>query len=171
MLFGQPDVTVIVVDATRLERNLNLVLQVLEITDRAVVCLNLMDEARRRGIGVDAAKLSTALGVPVVPTAARSKEGIPELVRAIHEVATGTARPMPFRIQQHPPEVESAVASLASQIRESYPELPTPARSGVCRRLSGVADSGELPGAAKPPLGGPAPAQRRRARGGCRAER
>jgi ferrous iron transport protein B len=126
VLFGQPDVTVIVVDATRLERNLNLVLQVLEITDRAVVCLNLMDEARRRGIGVDAAKLSAALGVPVVPTAARSKEGIPELVRAIHEVATGTAKPTPFRIQQHPPEVESAVASLASQIRESYPELPNP---------------------------------------------
>ncbi len=47
ILFGQPDVTVIVVDATRLERNLNLALQVLEITDRAVVCLNLMDEAQR----------------------------------------------------------------------------------------------------------------------------
>ena len=49
ILFGQPDVTVVVVDATRLERNLNLVLQVLEITDRAVVCLNLIDEARRHG--------------------------------------------------------------------------------------------------------------------------
>ncbi len=50
ILFGRPDVTVVVVDATRLERNLNLVLQVLEITDRAVVCLNLMDEARRTGL-------------------------------------------------------------------------------------------------------------------------
>jgi hypothetical protein len=49
ILFGQPDVTVVVVDATRLERNLNLALQVLEITDRAVVCLNLMDEAKRHG--------------------------------------------------------------------------------------------------------------------------
>ena len=53
ILFGQPDVTVIVVDATRLERNLNLVLQVLEIIDRAVVCLNLMDEAKRHGLAVD----------------------------------------------------------------------------------------------------------------------
>ena len=53
ILFGQPDVTIVVVDATRLERNLNLVLQVLEITDRAIVCLNLMDEARRRDIEVD----------------------------------------------------------------------------------------------------------------------
>jgi ferrous iron transport protein B len=48
ILFGQPDVTVIVVDATRIERNLNLVLQILELTDRAVMCLNLMDEAKRK---------------------------------------------------------------------------------------------------------------------------
>jgi hypothetical protein len=50
VLFGRPDVTVVVVDATRLERNLNLVIQILEITDRVVVFLNLMDEARRHGI-------------------------------------------------------------------------------------------------------------------------
>ena len=67
ILFGQPDVTVIVVDATCLERNLNLVLQVLEITDRAVVCLNLMDEARRRGLDVDPRRLARDLGVRVVP--------------------------------------------------------------------------------------------------------
>ena len=75
ILFGQPDVTVIVVDATRLERNLNLVLQVLEITDRAVVCLNLMDEARRHGIAIDERRLAKDLGVPVVPAAARQEEG------------------------------------------------------------------------------------------------
>src|SRR5210317_196542 len=69
VLFGKPDVTVIVVDATRLERNLNLVLQVLEITDRAVVCLNLMDEARRKGLQIDDRRLARDLGVPVVATA------------------------------------------------------------------------------------------------------
>ena len=89
ILFGQPDVTVVVVDATRLERNLNLVLQVLEITDRAVVCLNLIDEARRHGLQVDDRRLARDLGVPVVPTAARQGEGIPELLQAISEVATG----------------------------------------------------------------------------------
>jgi len=67
VLFGRPDVTVVVVDATRVERNLNLVLQVLEITDRVVVCLNLMDEAKRRGIAVDPEKLAAELGVPVIP--------------------------------------------------------------------------------------------------------
>ena len=76
VLFGQPDVTVVVVDATRLERNLNLVLQILEITDRVVVDLNLVDEARRHGIAVDERKLAAELGVPVVPTVARSGEGI-----------------------------------------------------------------------------------------------
>ena len=71
LLFGRPDVTLVVVDATRVERNLNLVLQVLEITDRVVVCLNLMDEARRHGLQVDDRTLSRELGVPVVPASAR----------------------------------------------------------------------------------------------------
>jgi ferrous iron transport protein B len=76
ILFGQPDVTVVVVDATRLERNLNLVIQVLEITDRAVICLNLMDEAHRHGLEVDERRLSRDLGVPVVPTSARYGQGL-----------------------------------------------------------------------------------------------
>ena len=64
ILFGQPSVTVVVVDATRLERNLNLALQVLEITDRVVIALNLIDEAKRNGISVDERRLSRDLGVP-----------------------------------------------------------------------------------------------------------
>jgi ferrous iron transport protein B len=98
ILFGRPDVTVVVVDATRLERNLNLVIQILEITDRVVVFLNLMDEARRHGIGVDAEKLERELGVPVVPGIAREGVGVNELLEAAHEVATGKRRNRPFRI-------------------------------------------------------------------------
>ena len=71
ILFGKPDVTVIIMDATRIERNLNLTLQILEITDRIVICLNLMDEAKRHQISVDDRKLSKELGVPVIPTSAR----------------------------------------------------------------------------------------------------
>jgi len=124
LLFGRPDVTVIVVDATRLERNLNLVIQVLEITDRVVVCLNLMDEARRRGIGVDATKLAHELGVPVVPTAARSGEGIPDLLVAIDKMATGQVEPRPFRIRELPPDVEGAVQELVPAVSRTFPELP-----------------------------------------------
>jgi len=124
VLFGQPDVTVIVVDATRLERNLNLVLQILEITPHVVVCLNLMDEARRHGIGVDVEELGRQLGVPVIPTVARSGTGITDLLDAIHGVATGETVTHPFRLEQYPPEVEAAVSALAEPIREAYPELP-----------------------------------------------
>ena len=83
ILFGQPDVTIVVVDATRLERNLNLVLQVMEITNRVVVALNLMDEARRHNIQVDERRLARDLGVPVVPMVARQSEGVPELLQAV----------------------------------------------------------------------------------------
>ncbi len=64
----------IVVDATCLERNLNLVLQVLEITAKAILCVNLIDEARQKGIRVNREVLSRELGIPVVLTAARSGE-------------------------------------------------------------------------------------------------
>jgi len=93
VLFGQPDVTVVVVDASRLQRNLSLVLQILEITNKVVLCLNLMDEARRHQITIDVRTLSKDLGIPVVQTSARSKEGIPELLAAIKQVASGTFEP------------------------------------------------------------------------------
>ena len=114
ILFGQPDVTVIVVDATCLERNLNLVLQVLEITDRAVVCLNLMDEARRRGLVVDPRRLARDLGVRVVPTAARFGEGLPELMQAIAEVAAAGTGGSPRRVGGRSPSLERAVARLTA---------------------------------------------------------
>ena len=64
--FGGPDAVAVVCDATCLERNLNLVLQTMELCPRVVVCVNLMDEARRKGIRVDLKLLSERLGVPVV---------------------------------------------------------------------------------------------------------
>jgi Fe2+ transport system protein B len=136
MLFGRPDVTVIVVDATRLERNLNLVLQVLEITDRAVVCLNLVDEARRHKLQLDERRLARDLGVPVVPTAARYGEGLPELLQAISEVATGQAVCKPHRIQNEPPALKRAVSRLVARIEAILPDLPN-ARWVALRLLDG----------------------------------
>jgi len=101
LVSGKPDVTVIVVDATRLERNLNLALQVLEISNRVVVCVNLVDEARRNGLEVDVRRLARDLGVPVVATAARSGEGLDELRRAMAEVATGEAVCRPRRLDRN----------------------------------------------------------------------
>ncbi len=124
LLFGRPDVTVVVVDATRLERNLNLTLQVLEITDRVVVCLNLTDEARRHGISVDPGALSRELGVPVVATVARSRQGIQELLHTVHRVATGEIRNEPFRIPMHGADVEAALAQLVPAIESASPGIP-----------------------------------------------
>ncbi len=83
--FGQPAVTVVVVDATCLERNLNLALQILEITQNVVICVNLMDEAGRKKIKVDLQKLADLLGVPVVGTNARDGEGLAKLKEAIRQ--------------------------------------------------------------------------------------
>ena len=124
ILFGQPDVTVIVVDASRLERNLNLVLQILEITDRAVVCLNLLDEANRHQIGIDENQLAGDLGVPVVPTVARSGKGMSGLLRAISDVAHGCVHPAPHRIQIESREVNEAVNKLVEKLNAAYPGIP-----------------------------------------------
>jgi ferrous iron transport protein B len=136
ILFGQPDVTVVVVDATRLERNLNLVLQVLEITDRVVVCLNLMDEAKRNGFSVDERRLARDLGVPVVPTVARSGKGLDDLLKAISEVASGETVNRPHRIKNEPPELKNAINTLVEQIEMLYPDLPN-ARWVAFRLLDG----------------------------------
>lgn len=136
ILFGQPDVTIVVVDATRLERNLNLVLQVLEITNRVVVCLNLMDEARRHGIDVDERRLARDLGVPVVPTVARQDEGIPDLLAAISEVAGGQTIGKPYRVKYESPALKRAVTEITQQIKTAYPDLPN-ARWVAMRLLDG----------------------------------
>lgn len=124
ILFGQPDVTVIVVDSTRLERNLNLVLQVLEITDRAVLCLNLMDEARRNKINIDDRQLAKDLGIPVIPVEARQNIGMQELLNSIYEVASGRYICKPYRIKSKSKEISNALEILTGKIKVEFPELP-----------------------------------------------
>ncbi|WP_395436760.1 FeoB small GTPase domain-containing protein [Gaetbulibacter aquiaggeris] len=124
ILFGKPNVTVIVVDANRLERNLNLVLQILEITDKAVLCLNLMDEAKRNKISIDERTLSRDLGIPVVATSARFNEGIPNLIQTISEVANGTIICKPYRIKNVPENIEKAVKKLTTEIEKEFPNIP-----------------------------------------------
>jgi len=136
ILFGRPDVTIIVVDATRLERNLNLAFQVMEITDRVVICLNLIDEAQRHGIQVDDRLLSRELGVPVIPTAARQGKGIPQLLQAIHEVALGIYPCKPYRLKTDNPQLKAAIDTLVEKIHAAFPQLPN-ARWVAIRLLDG----------------------------------
>jgi Fe2+ transport system protein B len=122
ILFGQPDCTVVVVDATALERNLNLVLQVMEITDKVVICVNLMDEARRKGLEIDISRLSKELGVPAVGTAARTGEGLRELVDTIAGVVAGRIVASP-KLPAPPAAAKSLVDELVLKIRALYPGL------------------------------------------------
>ncbi len=148
VLFGRPDCTVVVCDATVLERNLHLVLQVLEITDRAVVCANLMDEADRKQIALEARVLERELGVPVVPTAARDGQGLDLLVRRISDVATGGLVTRPVKVAFEP-EIQSAIDTLSARLLEIEPNLPCP-RWVAIRLLDGdermerVVANGEL---------------------------
>ena len=90
LCFGSPDAVIIVCDATCIERSMNLVLQTLEICGHAVVCVNLMDEAEKKGIRVDCDALSERLGVPVVPTVARRKRTLERLLAALDDVLDGS---------------------------------------------------------------------------------
>lgn len=125
ILFGQPDCTIVVTDATALERNLNLVLQVMEITDKVVVAVNLMDEARRKGLEVDARSLSRDLGVPAVPISARTGEGMQTLLTTMDQVISGEISTQPRRVQGTP-EFQRAVEELAPKIRQLVPDVPNP---------------------------------------------
>lgn len=91
--FGNPDATVIVVDSTCLERNLNLVYQIMEITDNIIVCVNLLDEAKKKKIKIDLKRLENLLGVPVVGTVARDKQTLENLKKTIYKVCEGEIKP------------------------------------------------------------------------------
>lgn len=138
ILFGRPSVTVVVIDATRLERNLNLALQIMEITNRVVVALNLMDEAQRHGLTIDTRHLSKRLGVPVVPMVARRGEGINELLGAIDQVARGEYVTRPHRVHAKDAQLEAALDDLTRAILAEYPDLPN-ARWVALRLLDGDA--------------------------------
>jgi len=123
ILFGHPEVVILVVDSTCLERNLNLVLQVLEITDRVVICLNLMDEAARKGIEINVDQLSRDLGVPVIPTIANRGEGLKELVEAVAEVASGRTHTSPHHFSLKP-EISKALDKITPYLEKLVEGLP-----------------------------------------------
>ena len=109
--FGEPDLVVVVVDATCLERNLNLALQILEITKNVIVCVNLMDEARKKKIIIDLDELSLQLGVPVIGTSGRSKSGLEDLKNEIYELAVNKKKTYGTNIEYNE-KIEKAISKL-----------------------------------------------------------
>ena len=117
--FDNPDVTLIVVDGTCLERNLNLVYQTMEITNNIVVCVNLLDEAKKKGIDIDLDLLSNLLGVPVVGTIARKKKTLTNLLNTIYKVATKEIVPTPNKVT-YADLIEENIAILEKELRNNF---------------------------------------------------
>ncbi len=111
ILFENPDVTLVVVDATALERNLNLALQVLEMTEKVIVCVNLIDEAEKKGITIDSERLAKQLNVPVVKISARNKVGFNHLFKTIHDLVHGNITTKKYKIN-YSPELEKKISEL-----------------------------------------------------------
>ena len=115
--FGEPDAVMVVCDATCLERNLNLVLQTLEISHKAILCVNLLDEAKRKNIQIDLRGLSEKLGVPVVGTVARKKRSLSNLMSALDHLMETAPQEKPLRIPYSKP-IEDALALVEPAVRE-----------------------------------------------------
>jgi len=115
--FGNHDTVVIVTDATCIERNLNLVLQTLEITSNVVVCVNLLDEAKRKKIHINLSELSKQLGVPVIGTSARNGKGLNELMDAVYGVTNKSIITNPVKIK-YDEIIESAIDIVESSVNK-----------------------------------------------------
>ena len=136
--FARPDAVVVVVDASRLERNLFLVLQVLEITKRVVLCVNLMDEASECGVVIDLLCLEDILHISVVGTSAKRQEGVYELRNVLLRTCQMDDPRTPYR-SRYSVVVEDAVSDLLPYMKQAVGES-FDARWLAMRRLEGDAE-------------------------------
>lgn len=122
--FGGSDAAVVVCDATCLERSLNLALQVMEICPKTLICVNLMDEAKRRGIKLDLKLLEKNLGVPVVGTSAHNKKTLARLTETLDKLCAGEIIPTPRKLR-YTDAIEQAVLpverAISSRIGDKIP--------------------------------------------------
>ncbi|MGM9923218.1 MAG: FeoB small GTPase domain-containing protein [Bacillus sp. (in: firmicutes)] len=137
IIFEKPDVTLVVVDATSLERNLNLALQVLEMTESVILCVNLIDEAQKKGITINKELLAQELGIPVVTMSARNKDGIGRLLQTVEEMVSGKIAVKPFAVP-YSKELEKQIEALTPSIRDLFGDR-FPTRWLALRLLDGDA--------------------------------
>lgn len=116
--FGNPDAVIVVCDSTCIERNLNLLFQVMELTDKVILCLNLLDEAKKKGIEINKNKLEEVLGIPVVLTAARSGFGMDELKDTLNMVVKGE-----YKFNNKPVYYDKEIESLVDSVKDELKEL------------------------------------------------
>ena len=125
LCFGDIDAAIVVCDATCLQRSLNLALQVMELCPRTLVCVNLCDEAKRRGITLDLKQLEENLGVPVVGTSGHDKRTLKALTAALDRLCAGECRTEPKRLHYIRP-IEEAIGCAEPLLRERFGGSPDP---------------------------------------------
>lgn len=113
---GRADGAIVVCDASCLERNLTLVLQVMDKIPKTVICVNLIDEAEKKGIHVNADRLSEILGVPVVLTSARNNKGLDKLCEAVNNIAENEPAPLKLNLPANEDDIISAISRKSSEI-------------------------------------------------------
>ena len=119
--FGNPDATIVVVDSTCLERNLNLVFQIMEMTSNVILCVNLLDEAKKKKIKIDLDKLSELLGIPVVGTIAKNKKTLERLKKVVFQVCAGELKPEPKKVN-YTDIIEQAIFTVEENLEEVQEE-------------------------------------------------
>jgi small GTP-binding protein len=117
IVFEKPDVTVVVLDATSLERNFNLALQVLEMTKNVIICINLIDVAEQQGININERILTNRLGVPVIKISARNKKGFPMLLDTIDRIVTGAIECQPVQMT-YSDDIEEQIKKIEPKVFE-----------------------------------------------------
>ena len=118
--FGNPDATVVVVDATSLERNLNLLFQIMEITDNVILCVNLLDEAKKKKINLDLKLLSKELGIPVIGTIARKKKTLDTLKKEIYTLCSNSKKSFTNFEINYDKIIESAINKIQTYLLNKY---------------------------------------------------
>ena len=132
--FGTPDVAILVLDATCLERNLNLVYQTMEITKNIVVCVNLLDEANQKGITIDINELEKILGVPVVGTIARKKKTLAILMQRVYEACLKNTSYTP-NLTKYSNVIEENITILSKRIEYFLPKKYHYLTRWICIKL------------------------------------
>jgi small GTP-binding protein len=138
IVFEKPDITLVILDATALERNMNLALQVMEVTDRIIICINLIDEAEKLGIKINDKVLMKRLGVPVIKISARNSSGISMLFDTIDRVVSGTIQCTPYQMT-YDEETEQKIKLLLPNVQKISGDK-FPARWLSLRLLDGDRD-------------------------------
>ena len=118
--FEKPDAVIVVCDGTTLERNMNLVLQIMETTKNVILCVNLLDEAKRKNIEINLNKLSDILKIPVIGTAARSGKGLEKIFPSLYELFSN--KKDDIYIVRYPEELEREISILQEDLEKFLPD-------------------------------------------------